>query len=90
MESVLSLVLDITERKQAENSLRTRNEEPERKVAQRTAELREKDRMLLLQSRQAAMGEMIGNIAHQWRQPLNSLGLSIRQLLQYGWQANRS
>ncbi|OGU07366.1 MAG: ATPase [Geobacteraceae bacterium GWC2_58_44] len=43
-------------------------------------ELSQKERMLLQQGRLAALGEMISNIAHQWRQPLNELGLIVQEL----------
>lgn len=40
----------------------------------------ERERMLVQQSKMAAMGEMIGAIGHQWRQPLNTLGLVVQGL----------
>lgn len=43
-------------------------------------ELNRKDQLLMQQGRMAAIGEMIGFIAHQWRQPLNTMGLIVQEL----------
>lgn len=56
------------------------NENLESQIEAEVKKNREKDELMLLQSRQAAMGEMIGNIAHQWRQPLNAIGLMVYDL----------
>ncbi len=41
---------------------------------------RQRDAVMIYQSRQAKLGQMIGNIAHQWRQPLNSLSIILSEL----------
>lgn len=43
-------------------------------------ELKEKEALLLEQSRMAAMGEMISMIAHQWKQPLSSVAAVVSHL----------
>ena len=45
----------------------------EEKFRQYKQELSKKQMILHQQSKMAAMGEMIGNIAHQWRQPLSTI-----------------
>ena len=43
-------------------------------------ESKHKDEMMFNQSRLASMGEMIGNIAHQWRQPLSALTMIVQHI----------
>ena len=47
-------------------------------VDEQTEKIMEHERLLVQQSKMAAMGDMIGAIAHQWRQPLNALAIAIQ------------
>ena len=53
------------------------NKKLTQKLETQYSKLLEKDRMIFQQSKLIAMGEMIENIAHQWRQPLSSVNASI-------------
>ena len=50
--------------------------------------IEEQQAIMIEQQKLVSMGEMIGNIAHQWRQPLNALGLVI-QNIQKAYQRGR-
>ena len=85
--NIIGTVLDISARKRDERHMQQQqvdleemNHTLEQRIAEEVESSREKDRLMMQQSRFAAMGEMIGNIAHQWRQPLNMLGIVIQQM----------
>jgi signal transduction histidine kinase len=49
-------------------------------IKQRTNELEIKQKAMFQQAKMASMGEMIGNIAHQWRQPLTVISATAGSL----------
>lgn len=72
-DEIVMITSDITEDMKYQDKLKR---QVEIEVAKRT----EQHEIMCHQSRLAAMGEMIDSIAHQWRQPLNSLGIIVQGL----------
>ena len=60
------------------NKLQKLNINLEKKVFEEILKNRKKDELLFKQSKLASRGEIVNNIAHQWRQPLNRINLSIQ------------
>ncbi len=55
-------------------------EELDSRVKEEIEKRQQKEQMLMHQSKLASLGEMLGNIAHQWRHPLTRLSLLIQNL----------
>jgi len=76
----LGYIIDITEMKTLELKLSKLNENLQDEVQKEIQKNLQKDKILQEQVKLVAMGEMVGAIAHQWRQPLNSLNINIQNL----------
>jgi len=53
------------------------NKNLEKKVKEQVSQIIEKDTMIFQQNKLASMGEMLENIAHQWRQPLAQVNAAV-------------
>ncbi len=80
--------------KSYENKVRTNakeleelNQSLEEKVKEEIEKNREKEQLLVQKSKFIALGEMISNIAHQWRQPLSELS-SILMFIKFKYSIN--
>jgi PAS domain S-box-containing protein len=77
---LVGIIHDVTEIKEAHAALRAVNEELERRVAERTAELAEAQRELLRNERLAVLGQLSGGLAHQLRNPLGAIQNAVAML----------
>ncbi|MDX1808055.1 MAG: PAS domain-containing sensor histidine kinase [Sulfurospirillaceae bacterium] len=72
--------IDITNIKIQEQKITQMNENLKIEIKNALEENTKQLEFIQEQSKLASMGEMIGSIAHQWRQPLNALNINIQNL----------
>jgi len=77
-ENLVIFITDVTHRMNTQQLLLQDRNENELRSRELIYENKQKDKMMMLQSRHAQMGEMISMIAHQWRQPLTVISILIQ------------
>ncbi len=73
-------VMDITERKKAEEKLKEYSKRLEEMVEERTRELNEAQNQLLRKERLAILGSLAGGVAHELRNPLGVISNAVYYL----------
>jgi signal transduction histidine kinase len=71
--------LDVLVR-QRTSELETFNQRLQEEIEKAVEKNRKQEKLLMQQAKMAEIGSMLESIAHQWRQPLNILGLSMTRL----------
>ncbi|WP_419769316.1 MAG: ATP-binding protein [Candidatus Marinarcus sp.] len=73
--------------KELNRELKIANEKLTKKVEYEISENEKKSAIIYHQSKLSSMGEMIGNIAHQWRQPLSGIS-TLASALSFNMELN--
>lgn len=76
----ITIITDITERIKAEEYINTLNQALEKRVLDAVAEIQKKDVILFQQSRLSSIAQIMTNLAHQWRQPLNTIAIAVQMI----------
>jgi len=80
LQGTLFIIEDVTGQIKLENNLKDLNDNLEHIIEEKVNENAKQLQALQEQNKMASMGEMIGSIAHQWRQPLNAISTGIQNL----------
>jgi len=75
-----AIATELCESFDAKHALEELNQNLEIKIHNEVETSRLKDRVLFQQAKFAAIGEMLANIAHQWRQPLCAISVVINKI----------
>lgn len=79
-EEIYQLVYSLSLSYYATKTIQRLNSDLTLKIEEELEKNRQKDLILFEQAKFAAMGEMIGNIAHQWRQPLSIISMLFQKI----------
>lgn len=79
-EEIYQLVYSLSQSYRAIKAQHKLNMELENRVKLEVEKSRQKDAIMLHQAKLASHGETISNIAHQWRQPLSSMAVTLNKM----------
>ncbi|MBF0537295.1 MAG: PAS domain-containing sensor histidine kinase [Nitrospirae bacterium] len=72
---LVGIGIDISERKDIEKKIKDINLNLQERINEEVEKNRLRDQLMFEQSRHVAIGELLVNISHHWRQPLCAIGL---------------